>query len=262
MNNKDIEKKNLNKNNEIICDICLKNFSRKDSLERHKMKICKKKNNNENIINIVNNENIVNNDNTIKNENIVNNDNTIKNENITINQQNIFIINNKDVNIKPFDEEWNVEHINTYFVKHLLLSNEKFTDLLLEILKNDENLNVIVDKSSETGLVYKNNVDMYVEMKKNEIIDQSMYKLNIQIEKYYNDFFSKIFDNNLSTIKKHIINALNIEKDITNSKYINYINDKKINKNVSDVLSNIFQNRKDEAVIIGNNLLNTTNDGY
>lgn len=87
-----------------------------------------------------------------------------------------------------------------------------------------------------------------------------MNKLNIQIEKYYNDFFSKIIDNNLSTI--NIINALNIEKNITNNKYINYINDKKINKNVSDVLSNIFQNRKDEAVVLGNNLLNSTINGY
>jgi hypothetical protein len=230
---------NNNKNNKnICCNICSKKFSRTDSLERHQKKYCKK-----DIINIVHNENIT-----------TNNENFIKNKNIIINQQNFIIINNKDVNIKPFDEDWNVEHINTYFVKHLLLSNEKFTDLLSEILKNDENLNVIVDKSSEIGLVYKNNVDMYVEMQKKEIIDQSMYKLNNQIEKYYNDFFSNI--------KEHLISAMNTEKNLSNSKYNKYINDKSINKNVSDILSNIFENRKKEAVITANNVLNTQLTGY
>jgi len=230
--NKSLKIINNKKNNKMIyCKICSKKFSRTDSLERHEKIYCKK-----DIINITNNENIIN------------------NKNIVINQQNFIIINNKDINIKPFDEDWNVEHINTYFVKHLLLSNEKFTDLLSEILKNDKNLNVIVDKSSETGLVYKNNVDMYVEMQKKEIIDQSMYKLNNQIEKYYNDFFTNI--------KEHLKNAMNIEKKITTSKFNKYFNDKTINKNVINILSNIFENRKNEAVITANTILNTELTGY
>ena len=53
-----------------------------------------------------------------------------------------------------------------------------YTELLEEILKNDINLNVIIDKTNDSGMVYKNNIDKYIQMKLKDIISNTMEKLN------------------------------------------------------------------------------------
>jgi len=53
-----------------------------------------------------------------------------------------------------------------------------YTELLEEILKNDINLNVIIDKDNDSGMVYKNNIDKYIQMKLKDIISNTMEKLN------------------------------------------------------------------------------------
>ena len=90
--------------------------------------------------------------------------------------------------IKSFDEKWTTEHIDKYIKQLILLSEHKYTNLLTEILKNKENLNVIIDKESKYGLVYKNNSELFVNMKTKEIIDKSMEKLYEQL----NDFLESI----------------------------------------------------------------------
>jgi len=45
-----------------------------------------------------------------------------------------------------------------------------YTELLEEILKNDINLNVIIDKDNDSAMVYKNSVDKYIQMKLKDII--------------------------------------------------------------------------------------------
>ena len=48
-----------------------------------------------------------------------------------------------------------------------------YTKLLEEILKNEINLNVIIEDETNSGLVYKNDDDKYVNMKIHDIIEKS-----------------------------------------------------------------------------------------
>ena len=52
-----------------------------------------------------------------------------------------------------------------------------YTNLLIEILKNEINLNVIIDTDNDSGIVYKNDIDKYIKMKSEDIIDKTMLKL-------------------------------------------------------------------------------------
>ena len=49
--------------------------------------------------------------------------------------------------------------------------------LLEEILKNEINLNVIIDKDNDLGIVYKNDIDKYIQIKSKNIVDNTMIKL-------------------------------------------------------------------------------------
>ena len=185
-----IETKNIIKK-PITCNDCGKIFTRIDNLKTHQKNSCKKiiKNNIQNIDN--------------ETENIQYNIHNIINvENITNNN---FIILNK-INIKSFDEKWTVEHIDEHLKQCILLSTTKYSDLLEEILKNKENLNVIIDKESSGGLVYKNDNDLYVHMKLKEIIEQSMLKLNEQLNLFYSS---------ISDTTKINLDIINNEKKIS-----------------------------------------------
>jgi tetrahydromethanopterin S-methyltransferase subunit B len=46
----------------------------------------------------------------------------------------------------------------------------------------------LIEKDTNTGLVYKNNVDKFITMNITDIIEQSMEKLN----KHLNDFYQRI----------------------------------------------------------------------
>lgn len=59
-----------------------------------------------------------------------------------------------------------------------MISQFMYTELLEEILKNNINLNVIIDKDNDSGMVYKNNIDKYIQMKLKNIISNTMDKLN------------------------------------------------------------------------------------
>ena len=56
--------------------------------------------------------------------------------------------------INSFDEQWNTTHIDDKTKVLLLLNNTKFTSTLENILENEVNLNVLIDETSEKGLVY------------------------------------------------------------------------------------------------------------
>ena len=53
-----------------------------------------------------------------------------------------------------------------------------YTSLLEEILKNEINLNVIIDKDDDSSIVYKNNIDKYINIKSKYIVSNTMDKLN------------------------------------------------------------------------------------
>ncbi len=223
-----------NNKNKLECEYCKKVYSRIDALNRHKKNNCKK--NEETKRNQTNNIQYINNQTNIQNNN-----------------NNIIIINNNTpntYNLKSFDEEWSIEHFDNYIKSYILFSNTKYTDFLSEILKNKDNLNVIVEKDSESGLVYKNENEMFVKMKVNEILSQSMNKIYEQIQKMIDEVLST------KNLQHHFVGSLRREKMYNDSKYEGYVKDSNTKSKVDQLLLDIFNKKKDDAIYIARNLEN------
>lgn len=253
--NKDDSKKNIDKIIEItnknnICEYCNKTFSRYDNLKRHQKNFCK---NNESEIETNNIQNI-----ESQNNGSIN---TIKNitniENQTNNQtNNIIIINTNNDKLKPFDGDWTVEHIDSYLHQIILLSETKYTDLLDEILKNKENLNVIIEKDSNSGLVYKNEKELYVNMKVKEIVDISMQKLYDQLNIFYKNLIDHKINNKFNS---HLIEN---EKKILDDKFEDFCNNNDTKNIVNNLFTNIYEKNKEEALEIADKILINKKIGY
>jgi hypothetical protein len=57
-----------------------------------------------------------------------------------------------------------------------------YKNFLKEILNNEINLNVVIDKeNNDYCMVYKNNIDKYIQMKSKDIVENTMKKLNCQL---------------------------------------------------------------------------------
>jgi hypothetical protein len=208
------------------CNICNKQFIDKNSLNNHLHE-----HNNENNYNI-NDKKVIDKvicDNIIIN-NIQNNINNINNINININQP------------VPFDKDWDLSKIDSNDIQNLLLSNVMYTKLLEEILKNEINLNVIIEKESNFGLVYKNDKDKYINMKIKDIIDKSMVKLNKHLLDLNDNLNSNILDKYIVDIKTRI-----------NEKFDNYI---KNNNNIQNNVNNLI---KDKYINISKSAITTFN---
>ena len=172
---------------------------------------------------------------------------------------NIQINNINNINIirpVPFDNEWDVSNINDIKKSSLIFSKIMYSKLLEEILKNEINLNVIIDKDSDSGLVYKNDIEKYIKMKLNDIIDSSMIKLN----KHLNNFNKDVFD---------IYNSDKCEpfyfeksKSIIDNKLENYNKDEEIQKIVGIYLSQIYEEKKDNAILLLKSDNTLENFGY
>lgn len=279
---------NVNKNE---CKYCLKIFSNKGNLKKHLNKHedgtipvlpkeyyekQKLKNEEIQILNKIENPNInynnyqsnqINQFNEIK-TNIIHNDteyvqysNNDKNinqtiNNITVNQQfnNYNIINMKNPN--GFDKDWDLSKIS-YEKKLFLINacNTKYSELLKFILQNDDNLNVIIENETNTGIVYKNDTEKYIHLNKSDIIDQSLTKLKSQLNNLCQEICIK--NNNIENIEKYQYETLSINK-----KYDDYKkNNNDIKNGVQDIISNIFNEKKDKTIEIMNKIIeNETND--
>ena len=121
--------------------------------------------------------------------NIINSFNNNNNNYIIQNITNNIILSNK--NPIPFDEDWITSHIPELKKQQLIFSKIMYTNLLEEILNNELNLNVIIDKENDLGLVYKNDIDKYIKMKIKDIIDNSMEKLNRKLNNINNIMLEK-----------------------------------------------------------------------
>ena len=163
----------IEKNKDNYCEKCDKYFYHKSNLNKHLRKnICNKKEKKNNIQQHIGIQN-----------NIINNNQKIINININY--------------MKGFDEEWDVSKIDDKKKGEILLSNSKFSKTLENILKNDVNLNVILN-DDDTGLVYKNEKNKYEPMTNKNIIELSMEK----VYKHLKDFYQEITKNNINDLSE------------------------------------------------------------
>ena len=138
--------------------------------------------------------------------------------------------------INGFEKDWNTEHINNYLKELLVLSENKYTELLSKILENKKNLNIILDKELDNGYIFIEG--MYKNMNKKEIIFLIMKKLNKELIKIADDIIIK---------KSYTSYLIPEEKKIIEIKFNNYINDKNTKKFVEFKIINIYDSTKIDA---------------
>jgi hypothetical protein len=239
----------IDKNRIKICKYCNLGYSNINDLKKHIILQCfykdilKKKTDND-IIN--NSHNSINYSNITGNNNNNINNNTNNNTNIT--NYNIFLGGQSPIPPIPFDDKWDISKINDTFTASILNSKYMYSQLLREILENEINLNVIIDKDSNSGLVYKNDIDKYIRMKSSDIVNNTMDKLKdqlLEINKKDQTQYEEVIDFSRKMITK---------------KHIDYNKDVMLNKNVNHLMSNIYNEKKDKATKIFTALLETDNE--
>ena len=254
--------RNYNTEKEHICKGCNKNFYNNANLKRHMDKYCKKNINDNTIID----ENIV----ELKTESVnvssiiekqqdvdqignnMNNMNNISNSNITNSNSNNININ---INIaRSFDDEWDTSKINIKKKILLLVTNSKFTKTLENILENEVNLNVLIDTTTENGLVYNNKE--FTKMNVKDIVKKTMSKLHKHLTEFHSDILNndneKPNKDKLDIDKKH----LDLSLQNINNKYTNFTNSKDIQKTVKEYITDIYDKKNIDTI----NYIN--NNGY
>lgn len=223
LNDKSIDKKLCK---EYFCQYCNKKFSNKGNLNKHIKTVC--------------NNQIINNTTNIQNIGVQNITNKIININLGV--------------VKGFDQEWDTTKIDHQQKGEILLSNSKFTKTLENILKNDINLNVIMDYDDKTGIVYNNEKNKYEPMTKKDIIEKSMEKVYNHLKKFYDE----IIINNKNDLS---IQSLENELKALEIKYTNFFKFEDVEKIVNNTFSKLYIEKKEEAeniyydFIKGNNLI-------
>ena len=222
-----------------VCKFCNKDFCKINDLRKHVIISCfhneLERRENEIKLSSLN----INSCNNINNTNNHCTFNNIKNQN---NNVNIFL------NIKPpvpFDENWNLSEINRLTKIGLIFSNFMYSELLEQILQNEINLNVIVDKNNNLGMIYKNDVDKYIEMKSKDIVSNTMKKLHENLLEITNSDLNTYMNFN----KKD--NQSSIDK-----KYKDYLNSAFLNDRVNEVILNILDSKKYDAKNIAEKIIN------
>jgi hypothetical protein len=156
-------------------------------------------------------------------------------------------INNISIDMKcpiSFNNDWDTTHIDFHTLNGILLSNHLIMTYLEEILKNDNNLNVILDNNDNEGLVYDES--KYIKMKKETITDKTMDKINNDLNKFLEDDVRK---------EKIVKKYLDDTRERLEKKIIDFKNDNGgVKKLVVDILSKIYQAKRMTAIDICNNV--------
>ena len=240
------ELKYIEKNNIKICKYCNKDFHLISDLKKHFIINCFYDNINKKIEKDKKLSNI---DINAPCNNLYNYPeiNTLNNTtNNTTNNNNINIIidpDKKKDSIIPFDEKWDISKISIGDKSRFMISQFMYTELLEEILKNDINLNVIIDKDNDSGMVYKNNIDKYIQMKLKDIISNTMDKLNNHLNDINKDDSRSFHD------------IIKFSRQMINKKYNDYKNSDEIQKGVKNCMSKIYDNKKDDAISMAKNII-------
>ena len=217
------------------CNINCKNYQK---LKNHVILKCfmdsKNKNNSENNINI-NENNITSSILTINNNNSNNNSN---NTNITIENINIEI----KYPVSFTEQDWNLEKIDEKRQQIISIHKFAYSSLLKEILKNNINNNVYIDKNNMTthGLVFINNDTKFIPMSIDNIMDRSMHQLNkllIYINKKFQLDCEKEYDLNINDIIR--------KKNNINKKYNSFLESKQTKEDVKILFTEIFNDYND-----------------
>lgn len=172
-------------------------------------------------------------------------------QNITVNQQfnNFQLFNMKYPN--GFDKEWDLSKISDE--KKLFLincCNTKYSELLKFILQNEDNLNVILENENDTGIVYKNDTEKYIHLNKSDIIDQSLVKLNNQLNELCREICLKNQEDP-QNIEKYKYETLKINKKLSDYKTNNH----NIKDGVQNLITNIFNEKKDKSIDLMNKII-------
>ena len=218
--------KNIDKQKLKECPLCNEKFNKLIDLKNHIVLNC--------VSLESNNTNIISNNNS--NNNNSNNTNNININNLTINNVNTPI---------SFDQDWDVSHLSIAEKEALLLSMYQYIKTLDSILKNKNNQNVLIDKDSNSGLVYQNN--SIEKMNINEIFNKSFDKIYSSL----NNFCEDINNNNIYQLDPDVINK---KKVMIKDKYEDYQENNIIKKNVNNLINNSFDKVKEETNEIFKNI--------
>jgi hypothetical protein len=171
---------------------------------------------------------------------IINYDNCNNTQNIQ-NNININIELPKD-ELVSFNDKWCVDHIDKNVKTLLFMSTYKYTKTLEYILQNDKNRNVLLDNSSQMGLIYEGEKNTFSEMKIEDIIDKSLKKLYEHLQEFHEDISKSnvcnfMLDDNI--IKENM--------SIIDKKINNYNDSERVKQVVTQNLSEIFNKYKTET---------------
>jgi len=242
----------IEKKRDKKCNFCSEEFNLISELRTHIIskcfykELCKKNIQNEeinkdsdNIINSTLNSN--NNLNSTVNSHNTTNNNTTNNNttnNNTTNNYNLYF--NLPI---PFEEDWDISEISKLEKEGIIISQYVFTRFLTEILKNEKNSNVIIDKDNKSGMVYMDHKNKYIEMKGKDIIEKTMEKLYDQL----ND----IIDNNNESLKM----IKQISKEFIHDKFNEYFENNETKEVIDENIYNSYDKNLEQANNVGKNVM-------
>jgi len=204
-------------NNLFCCSYCKKTFSRKYNLKVHQTERCK------NALNIANDiiQNQSNNINYTYNtiNNTTNNTTNMMNNNIMLN-----------IILNPYENKFDTSHIDN-LTKMDLIINIIFTKALEHILENKSNLNLLLEDDHETAIIYKNDIEKFVRIKREDFTKNIMKNMKDVLTEMNSD------------IEKNPYLTERIA-EIIEMKYKKYEEEKKTNDMVNDMICKIYDQKK------------------
>jgi hypothetical protein len=219
-----------------VCKRCNLMFKQKNDIRRHleKKNICEIKNNENNYTNEELYNMSLNKECEIK-KNTKNNFCSNCNKTFSTNfnykrhiEKKICLEENKETNntkLIGFDQDWDVSKIDKSDILDILLDKNKFIKTLQTILKNEVNLNVIINNDNN-GFVYKLVNNKYEPMKEDQIIQKSIEKIYKHLKFFYEEIISNKIDEYETKYFDTINNDINNEyyhfKNIKNNEIIDF----------------------------------------